>query len=157
MNFLCSFSRDFEKLRVELTVQPLVSHLDHSPLWRSATDLSSPLNKKVERLTNMPDAFYVFVFEFSHYIIMALTTNLLQYSAQETVRIIQISGNILRADLTLSIVPAQHSYYHKLFRSSPKKVLIYVLIMMRCGGKGDCETLGSIVYGFASQVYSGPE
>ncbi|KAM3727059.1 DNA damage-regulated autophagy modulator protein [Dirofilaria immitis] len=40
--FILSFSRDFEKLRVELNVQPLVSHLDNSPLWRSATDLSSP-------------------------------------------------------------------------------------------------------------------
>uniref|UniRef100_A0A915PM41 CWH43-like N-terminal domain-containing protein n=1 Tax=Setaria digitata TaxID=48799 RepID=A0A915PM41_9BILA len=40
--FILSFSRDFEKLRVELSVQPLVSHLDHSPLWHSTTDLSSP-------------------------------------------------------------------------------------------------------------------
>ncbi|VDK42676.1 unnamed protein product [Anisakis simplex] len=38
--FLLSYSRDFEKIQVELGVQPLVAHLDQSPLWRSATDLS---------------------------------------------------------------------------------------------------------------------
>ncbi|VDK75712.1 unnamed protein product [Litomosoides sigmodontis] len=40
--FILSFSRDFEKLRVELSVELLVSHLSHSPLWRSAADLTSP-------------------------------------------------------------------------------------------------------------------
>ncbi|VDM98629.1 unnamed protein product [Thelazia callipaeda] len=39
--FILSFSRDFEKLRVEINVQPLVSHLDRSPLWQSTADLNS--------------------------------------------------------------------------------------------------------------------
>uniref|UniRef100_A0A914ZEG8 DNA damage-regulated autophagy modulator protein 1 n=1 Tax=Parascaris univalens TaxID=6257 RepID=A0A914ZEG8_PARUN len=39
--FLLSYSRDFEKIQVELGVQPLVAHLDQSPLWRSAADLGS--------------------------------------------------------------------------------------------------------------------
>uniref|UniRef100_A0A183CBA9 DNA damage-regulated autophagy modulator protein 2 n=1 Tax=Globodera pallida TaxID=36090 RepID=A0A183CBA9_GLOPA len=33
MAFLLSYSREFEKIRVELGVQPLVSHLDQSPIW----------------------------------------------------------------------------------------------------------------------------
>jgi len=41
MCFLLSFSREFEKIRVQLGVQPLVSHLDQSPLWTSVADLSS--------------------------------------------------------------------------------------------------------------------
>uniref|UniRef100_A0A914HBG4 CWH43-like N-terminal domain-containing protein n=1 Tax=Globodera rostochiensis TaxID=31243 RepID=A0A914HBG4_GLORO len=41
MAFLLSYSREFEKIRVELGVQPLVSHLDQSPIWQSVIDLSS--------------------------------------------------------------------------------------------------------------------
>ncbi|VDM50273.1 unnamed protein product [Toxocara canis] len=41
VGFLLSYSRDFEKIQVELGVQPLVAHLDQSPLWRSIADLSS--------------------------------------------------------------------------------------------------------------------
>uniref|UniRef100_A0A0N5ADD3 DNA damage-regulated autophagy modulator protein 2 n=1 Tax=Syphacia muris TaxID=451379 RepID=A0A0N5ADD3_9BILA len=38
--FFLSYSRDFEKIVVELRVSPLVSHLDHSPLWQSTSDLT---------------------------------------------------------------------------------------------------------------------
>jgi len=41
MCFILSFSREFEKIRVQLGVQPLVSHLDQSPLWHSINDLSA--------------------------------------------------------------------------------------------------------------------
>lgn len=41
MGFLLSFSREFEKIRVQLGVQPLVSHLDQSPLWNSIADLTA--------------------------------------------------------------------------------------------------------------------
>ncbi|KAI1731977.1 frag1/DRAM/Sfk1 family domain-containing protein [Ditylenchus destructor] len=41
MCFLLSFSREFEKIRCQLGVQPLVSHLDQSPLWASVADLTS--------------------------------------------------------------------------------------------------------------------
>ncbi|KAI6216031.1 hypothetical protein M3Y94_00455600 [Aphelenchoides besseyi] len=37
--FLLSFSRDFEKIRCEFNVLPLVNHLDSSPIWGSETDL----------------------------------------------------------------------------------------------------------------------
>ncbi|VDM22680.1 unnamed protein product [Wuchereria bancrofti] len=131
MNFLCSFSRDFEKLRVELTVQPLVSHLDHSPLWRSATDLRDSCMAVMglqlcyfkgicwNRVYRHADAFSclsVRIFTdmsdaFSCLCVRILTLHyygfdyklLLQYS-QETGFF--ISGNILRDILTLSIVPA---------------------------------------------------
>ncbi|KAE9556167.1 hypothetical protein FO519_000655 [Halicephalobus sp. NKZ332] len=39
MSFFLSFSREFEKIRVELRVQPLVTHLDHSPVWSSTESL----------------------------------------------------------------------------------------------------------------------
>uniref|UniRef100_A0A1I7WT01 DNA damage-regulated autophagy modulator protein 1 n=1 Tax=Heterorhabditis bacteriophora TaxID=37862 RepID=A0A1I7WT01_HETBA len=35
--FIISFSRDFEKLQVTLSIESLVAHLDHSPLLRSIT------------------------------------------------------------------------------------------------------------------------
>uniref|UniRef100_A0A914DAB2 DNA damage-regulated autophagy modulator protein 2 n=1 Tax=Acrobeloides nanus TaxID=290746 RepID=A0A914DAB2_9BILA len=41
VGFLLSYSRDFEKIRVEMGVQPLVAHLDQSPIWRSLSDLST--------------------------------------------------------------------------------------------------------------------
>ena len=40
MAYLLSFSREFEKIRVQLGVQPLVSHLDMSPLWHSIESLA---------------------------------------------------------------------------------------------------------------------
>lgn len=40
MAYILSFSRDFEKIRVDLRVNPLVGHLDQSPIWRSESDLS---------------------------------------------------------------------------------------------------------------------
>ncbi|KAL3095332.1 hypothetical protein niasHS_007431 [Heterodera schachtii] len=40
MTFLLSFQRDFEKIRVQMLVQPLVSNLDNSPIWHSILDLS---------------------------------------------------------------------------------------------------------------------
>jgi len=40
MVYLLSFSREFEKIRVQLGVQPLVSHLDQSPLWQSIESLA---------------------------------------------------------------------------------------------------------------------
>ncbi|CAD5221984.1 unnamed protein product [Bursaphelenchus xylophilus] len=40
MAFILSFSRDFEKIRVDLRVNPLVGHLDQSPIWRSESDLT---------------------------------------------------------------------------------------------------------------------
>ncbi|KAH7732150.1 Frag1/DRAM/Sfk1 [Aphelenchoides avenae] len=39
--FLLSYSRDFEKIRVQLGVQPLVAHLDQSPMWPSTADLTA--------------------------------------------------------------------------------------------------------------------
>jgi hypothetical protein len=41
MLFFLSYSRDFEKIRVEMKVQPLVAHLDHSPTWGSFASLSA--------------------------------------------------------------------------------------------------------------------
>ncbi|KHJ98660.1 hypothetical protein OESDEN_01352 [Oesophagostomum dentatum] len=38
--FIVSYSRDFEKLRVSLYVESLVTHLDHSPILRSINDLT---------------------------------------------------------------------------------------------------------------------
>ncbi|CAD5216012.1 unnamed protein product [Bursaphelenchus okinawaensis] len=43
MAFILSFSRDFEKIRVDLRVNPLVGHLDQSPIWRSESDLANAL------------------------------------------------------------------------------------------------------------------
>ncbi|RCN52588.1 hypothetical protein ANCCAN_01287, partial [Ancylostoma caninum] len=37
--FIVSYSRDFEKLRVSLYIESLVTHLDHSPILRSINDL----------------------------------------------------------------------------------------------------------------------
>lgn len=39
MAFFLTFSREFEKIRVELRVQSLVAHLDHSPAWNSIESL----------------------------------------------------------------------------------------------------------------------
>uniref|UniRef100_A0A914LZS8 CWH43-like N-terminal domain-containing protein n=1 Tax=Meloidogyne incognita TaxID=6306 RepID=A0A914LZS8_MELIC len=39
MSFLLSYSREFEKIRVEFKVKTIVQHLDHSPLSNSNTDL----------------------------------------------------------------------------------------------------------------------
>lgn len=36
--FLLSYSRDFEKIRVDVGVQPLVTHLDESPILQSLQD-----------------------------------------------------------------------------------------------------------------------
>ena len=43
--FLLSYSRDFEKLRVDIEVHPLVSHLDESPIARSPPEsvLAAPI------------------------------------------------------------------------------------------------------------------
>jgi len=41
MAFLLSYSREFEKIRVEFGVQPLVTHLDQSPAWQSTNDLTN--------------------------------------------------------------------------------------------------------------------
>ncbi|KAK6760565.1 hypothetical protein RB195_021866 [Necator americanus] len=39
--FIVSYSRDFEKLRVSLYIESLVTHLDHSPILRSFNDLAN--------------------------------------------------------------------------------------------------------------------
>jgi hypothetical protein len=41
MLFILTFSRDFEKIRCELTVVPLVGHLDQSPVWSSQDSLEA--------------------------------------------------------------------------------------------------------------------
>lgn len=32
ISFFLSYSREFEKIRVSMLIQPLVTHLDHSPI-----------------------------------------------------------------------------------------------------------------------------
>lgn len=39
VSFILTYARDFEKIRVSLYVESLVSHLDHSPLIRSINDM----------------------------------------------------------------------------------------------------------------------
>ncbi|VDM74653.1 unnamed protein product, partial [Strongylus vulgaris] len=40
VSFILSYARDFEKLRVSLYVESLVTHLDHSPILRSINNLN---------------------------------------------------------------------------------------------------------------------
>uniref|UniRef100_A0A0K0FPT7 DNA damage-regulated autophagy modulator protein 2 n=1 Tax=Strongyloides venezuelensis TaxID=75913 RepID=A0A0K0FPT7_STRVS len=40
MAYVISFSRDFESIHVKLTVEALVSHLDHEVIWASSDDLT---------------------------------------------------------------------------------------------------------------------
>ncbi|CEF69237.1 Frag1/DRAM/Sfk1 family-containing protein [Strongyloides ratti] len=40
MFYIISFSRDFESIHVKLTVEALVSHLDHEVIWASSDDLT---------------------------------------------------------------------------------------------------------------------
>ncbi|KAJ1359312.1 hypothetical protein KIN20_018005 [Parelaphostrongylus tenuis] len=39
VSFILTYARDFEKIRVSLYIESLVSHLDHSPLVRSLNDM----------------------------------------------------------------------------------------------------------------------